>query len=183
MYILGISAFYHDSAASLIKDGEIICAVEEERFSRIKHDNNFPFKAVEFCLADAGITIGEVDYLSYYEKPLLKFERILDTFVKTYPLSLSPFVKSIPDWIGEKIQVEKNIKKDVGFEGQVFYISHHMSHASSTYYPSSFRKSAILTIDGVGEYQTTGLWLGKGCKITPIFLGAFVFYIHLLFGL
>lgn len=168
MYILGISAFYHDSAASLIKDGEVICAVEEERFSRIKHDNNFPFKAIEFCLANAGITIDEVDYLSYYEKPLLKFERILDTFVKTYPLSLSPFVKSIPDWIGKKIQVEKNIKKDVGFEGQIFYVPHHISHASSAYYPSSFKKSAILTIDGVGEYQTTGLWLGKGCKITPI---------------
>ncbi|OGK41132.1 hypothetical protein A3A74_02200 [Candidatus Roizmanbacteria bacterium RIFCSPLOWO2_01_FULL_35_13] len=165
MNILGISAFYHDSAAALIKDGKVLCAAEEERFSRIKHDNQFPAKAVEFCLGEANITIEDVDYISYYEKPLLKFERILETFVDTYPFSLMPFLKGIPEWINQKIKVEQIIRKTTGFKGKILYIPHHLSHASATFYPSSFKEAAILTIDGVGEYQTTGLWFGKGNKI------------------
>ena len=105
MYILGISSFYHDSAVCLIKDGKVLYAVEEERFSRVKHDNKFPLKAVKFCLEEAGISIADVNYVAYYEKPLLKFERILQTFVETYPFSLTPFVKSIPEWINRKIKV------------------------------------------------------------------------------
>ena len=168
MYILGISSFYHDSAASLIKDGKILSAVEEERFSRIKHDNKFPFKAVEFCLKDAGILITDIDYIAYYEKPLLKFERILQTFVETYPFSLAPFTKSIPEWINRKIKVEHIIKKELGFKGKVFFVPHHLSHAAAVYYTSPYKKAAILTVDGTGEYQTTGLWKGDGNKISGL---------------
>lgn len=168
MYILGISAYYHDSAAVLIKNGRIVCAIEEERFSRIKHDNAFPFRAVEFCLKQGGIAITNIDYVSYYEKPLLKFERLLETFVETYPLGLMPFLKSVPEWLGQKIKVEHTIRRELGFSGRVLFTPHHYSHAAAAFYPSPYREAAILTIDGVGEYQTTGLWLGKGKKITPL---------------
>ncbi len=168
MYILGISSFYHDSAACLIKDGEILNAVEEERFSRIKHDNEFPSEAVAFCLKDAGISITDVDYVAYYEKPLLKFERILQTFVETYPFSLAPFIKSIPEWINRKIKVEHIIKKELGFNGKVFFVPHHLSHAAAAFYTSPYKKAAILTVDGTGEYQTTGLWEGNENKISGL---------------
>jgi len=168
MYILGISAFYHDSAAALIQDGRVLYAAEEERFTRVKHDNQFPFQALNFCLAKAGISIDNVDYVSYYEKPLLKFERILENFVKTYPWSWRPFVRGIPEWLGDKITIEKIIRKKLGYKGRTFFIPHHVSHAAASFYPSPFTKSAILTADGIGEYQTTGLWLGEGNIITPL---------------
>lgn len=168
MYILGISSYYHDSAAALIKDGEVICATEEERFSRIKHDNNFPIQAIEFCLKQAGITSQDIEYIAYYEKPLLKFERILETFVRTYPHSLKPFVKGLPEWFSYKIKVEQTIRKSLQFKKKVFFIPHHYSHAAAAYYPSEFKQSAILTIDGVGEYQTTVLWKGKENKIIAL---------------
>lgn len=168
MYILGISAFYHDSAAVLIKDGKVICAAEEERFTRIKHDNSFPAKAIDFCLQQGGISPGKLTAVAYYEKPLLKFERIVHTFVATYPRSLIPFLKGIPEWLDHKIKVEHTIKKKLKFNGKVFFIPHHLSHASATFYPSSFQKAAILTVDGVGEYQTTGLWYGDSLTITPL---------------
>ncbi len=167
MRVLGISAFYHDSAAALLENGRIVFAAEEERFSRIKHDNSFPLQAVQACLDHAGIKISELDAVAYYEKPLLKFERVLDNFVQTYPGSLRPFLKSIPEWLGDKIKVEQTIRK-LGFAGQVYFIPHHVSHAAAAFYPSPFKKAAILTIDGVGEYQTTGLWTGDGNSITPI---------------
>jgi len=148
MLILGISAYYHDSAACIVKDGRIIVAVEEERFSRIKHDNNFPYKAIDFCLKYAATTINEIDYAIYYEKPLLKFERILETFVETWPFSLTPFLKGIPEWLDYKIKIEATIKK-LGFKKQIFFIPHHLSHAAACFYPSPFGKAAILTIDGV----------------------------------
>jgi len=168
MYILGISAFYHDSAAALIKDGIIIAAAEEERFTRIKHDNSFPINSIEFCLKEAGITIDDVANIAYYEKPLLRFERILDMVIKAYPFTLKPFVKGIPEWINEKIKVEQKIRKKLKFKKDIFYIPHHVSHASASYYASGFSSSAILTIDGIGEYQTTVLWKGHGNKISPI---------------
>src|SRR3989344_9153389 len=118
MYILGISAFYHDSAAALIQDGKVIFAVEEERFTRIKHDNAFPFQAVKACLAYKNLAINDISYIAYYEKPLLKFERILETFVQTYPFSLQPFLEAIPQWLGEKIKVADTIKKRLGYKGQ-----------------------------------------------------------------
>ncbi len=165
MYILGISAFYHDSAAVLIKDGTIIVAVEEERFSRIKHDNAFPFKAIELCLKHAGITIKDIDSIAYYEKPLLKFERILQTFVETYPYALKPFLKAIPEWLSEKIKVEDVIKKKLQFKKKIYFIPHHLSHAAAGYFTSPYPSSTIVTIDGVGEYQTTAIWQAKNNEI------------------
>ncbi|VVA44488.1 conserved hypothetical protein [Candidatus Roizmanbacteria bacterium] len=167
MLMLGISAYYHDSAACIIKDGQVIVAIEEERFSRIKHDNNFPYKAIEFCLKSQELKAEEIDCVAYYEKPLLKFERILETFLATWPFSLNPFLKGMPEWLDYKIKIEATIKK-FGFKNQIFFIPHHYSHASSAFYPSSFKKAAILTVDGVGEWQTTGLWQGEDNKITPL---------------
>ncbi len=166
MYILGISAFYHDSAAVLLKNGVVLSAVEEERFSRIKHDNQFPFAAINFCLKDAKITIDQIEAVAYYEKPLLKFERILANFVETYPFSLFAFIKGIPEWFGDKIKIEQIIKKKLKFKGKIFFIPHHLSHAASAFFSSGFDEAAILTVDGVGEYQTTCLWQGKNNNIT-----------------
>src|SRR3989344_9209911 len=135
MYILGISAHYHDSAACLVKDGEVLYAAEEERFSRIKHDNQFPLNAIDFCLETSGISGKDLDYIAYYEKPLLKFERILETFVRTYPRSFLPFLKAIPEWLGEKIKVENIIRKKLNYKGKIFFIPHHLSHAAATFYP------------------------------------------------
>ncbi len=155
MIILGISAFYHDSAAALIINGNVIAALEEERFTRIKHDNAFPLHAINRVLQLANITIKDVDVVAYYEKPLLKFERLLDSFVRTYPRALKPFLQAIPDWLGMKIKVEEIIRKEVGFSKKIYFIPHHLSHAASAYFTSLYRNAAILTIDGVGEYQTT----------------------------
>lgn len=168
MYILGISAFYHDSAAVLIKNGEIIAATEEERFSRIKHDNAFPFQAIQFCLKEASITINDIDSIAYYEKPLLKFERILQTFIETYPYALQPFLKAIPQWLSEKLKVEDTIRKKLHFRKKIYYIPHHLSHAAATYFTSGQTSSTIVTIDGVGEYQTTSIWKAERNKITPL---------------
>ncbi|MCH7883374.1 hypothetical protein IIA95_03085 [Patescibacteria group bacterium] len=168
MYILGVSAFYHDSASVLIKNGCIVYAIEEERFTRKKHDNRFPFRAINFCIKSEGISINDVDYIAYYEKPLLKFERILKMFVETYPLSFKPFLKSIPEWLTHKIKVDHYFRKALNYKGKIFFIPHHLSHAAASFYPSSFKDAAILTIDGVGEYQTTGLWIGNSNKIIPL---------------
>lgn len=169
MYILGTSAFYHDSAAAVLKDGKVLAAVEEERFTRRKHDNAFPFQAVAFCLREAGIALNDVGALAYYEKPLLKFERILDDFVQTYPLSLGPFLRGIPEWLHVKVQVKRLLRKELGFQGKIFFVPHHASHAAAAFFPSPFEKAALLTIDGVGEYQTTGLWLGERNTLVPLY--------------
>lgn len=166
MFILGISSFYHDSAAVLIKDGVVIAAAEEERFTRVKHDNSFPYQAIKFCLNNSRIGIEDIDYIAYYEKPLLKFERILSNFITTYPRSLRSFVQSMPEWLGEKIQVKNVIKKKLKYSGKIYFVPHHLSHASAAYYTSLYTSSAILTIDGVGEYQTTALWSANESKIT-----------------
>jgi carbamoyltransferase len=123
MYILGISAYYHDSSAVLIKDGKIVAAVEEERFTRTKHDNSFPFNAVQFCLKEARIDINKVSYIAFYEKPLVKFERILQTFVETYPFSYIPFWRSIPDWATHKLEIKSTIKKKLKYSGKILFIS------------------------------------------------------------
>ena len=168
MKILGISAFYHDSAAALFIDGKLVAAIEEERFSRIKHDNQFPFRAIQHCLDAAGISVDDVDAVAYYEKPLKKFERLLETFVETYPFALKPFLQAIPDWLGQKINVEDIIRKKVGFTKRIYFVPHHLSHASAAYYSSAFETTAVLTVDGVGEYQTTGLWKGEKGVLTPL---------------
>ena len=163
---LGISAHYHDSAAAFIENGHVRSAAEEERFSRAKHDNAFPFKAIEFCLREQGVGLNDLDYLAYYEKPLRKFERILETFVQTYPWSLVPFTKAMPEWLGEKLNVERIIRKELGFKGQIYFVPHHVSHAAVSYLPSPFENAGVFTVDGVGEYQTTSLWQAKGSEIT-----------------
>jgi carbamoyltransferase len=168
MYILGISAYYHDSAAALIKDGKVIAAAEEERFTRIKHDNSFPFNAIEFCLRYARITINDVKYIAFYEKPLRKFERIVQTFVETYPFSYIPFWRAIPDWITNKLAIKSTIRKKLGYKGKILFIPHHEAHAASTFYPSPFNKAAIFTVDGVGEWKTVGLYLGNGNNIITL---------------
>ncbi len=165
MYILGISAYYHDSAAVLVKDGWVMCAIEEERFTRIKHDNSFPSQAIKWCLKYAGITIANINVVSYYEKPLLKFERTLDMFIQTWPKSLTSFVQNMPELLGEKLSIEDTIKKKLKYMGRIVFTPHHLSHAAAAYYSSGFPSTAILTIDGVGEYQTTALWKAKSGKI------------------
>lgn len=139
MRILGISSYYHDSSASLIVNGKILSAVEQERFSRIKHDNAFPYDAIDFCLKNSNLKISDIDYIAYYEKPLLKFERILETFIKTYPRSLNPFTKAIPEWLGDKIKIENTVRK-LGFNKKIYFVPHHLSHAASVFFTSGFKK-------------------------------------------
>ncbi len=157
MYILGISCFYHDAAACLIKDGNIVAAAEEERFTRVKHDIRFPINAINFCLQKAGITGEELDYIGFYEKPLLKFERLLSQHIEMFPFSFKAFYQSIPLWINEKLRVHSIIKKKLKYKGKIIFIEHHLAHAASAYIVSPFKESAIFTVDGVGEWTTTAL--------------------------
>ena len=165
MYILGISAFYHDSAACLVKDGEIISAAQEERFTRKKHDHNFPQKAIEFCLADAGIKADQLDLVAFYDKPFLKFERLLETYLAYAPVGIKSFIKAMPLWIKEKLWMKEMIKDKLGYTGKVIFPEHHESHAASAFYPSPYNKAAILTMDGVGEWTTTSYGVGDGNDI------------------
>ena len=161
MNILGISAFYHDSAACLVSDGEIIAAAQEERFTRKKHDFNFPTNAVEYCLKEAGISAGELDYVGFYDKPFIKFERILYSYLAYAPIGIKSFFKSIPLWIKQKLFIRDIIKKELGYRGKVLFPEHHESHAASAFYPSPFSEAAILTVDAVGEWATTSYGIGK----------------------
>jgi carbamoyltransferase len=167
MYVLGISAFYHDSAAALVKDGEIIAAAQEERFTRIKHDNSFPAKAVSFCLEYAGIRAHQVDIICYYDKPLLTFERLLDTYLAFAPRGLKSFRKALEVWLNYKLHLPREIRRGLpgDFTGQLLFSRHHLSHAASAFFPSPFESAAILTIDGVGEWSTTTIGVGSGNKI------------------
>src|SRR3989338_4814643 len=161
-YILGISAFYHDSAAALVKDGEIIAAAQEERFSRIKHDYNFPENAVDYCLNEAGIKPQDLEFAAFYEKPLIKFERLLESYLAYAPLGITSFLKAIPLWIKQKLWIPDIIQKSLpGFKGKLIFPSHHESHAASAFYPSPFQKAAILTLDGVGEWTTAAFGAGR----------------------
>lgn len=173
MYILGISAFYHDSAAALIKDGELIAASMEERFSRKKHDNGFPTLAVQFCLEQAGITPSDLEYVVFYEKPLVKFERILQTIINQFPHSAGVWREAMMSWLTDKLWVRSHVASGVGVPfNKILFCDHHMSHAASTYLASPFKDAAILTVDGVGEWTTTTLGVGKsslgeGTDTTP----------------
>lgn len=168
MHILGISAFYHDSAACLVKDGEIISAAQEERFTRKKHDHNFPHKAIEFCLKDAGITADQLDLVAFYDKPFLKFERLLETYLTYAPVGIKSFIKAMPLWIKEKLWMKEMIKDKLGYTGRIIFPEHHESHAASAFYPSPYNKAAILTMDGVGEWTTTSYGIGDGNNIQLI---------------
>lgn len=165
MYILGISAFYHDSAACIVKDGEIIAAAQEERFTRKKHDHNFPQKAIECCLKEAGIKASQLDLVAFYDKPFLKFERLLETYLTYVPVGFKSFIKAIPLWIKEKLWMKEMIKDKLGYEGKVIFPEHHESHAASAFYPSPFQKAAIITMDGVGEWTTTSFGIGDANDI------------------
>ena len=165
MYILGISCFYHDASATLLKDGKIVAAAAEERFTRKKHDVSFPVNAVNYCLESQGIKIEEVDYVGFYEKPLLKFERILYQHLHAFPKSYKVFVGNMPSWFNEKLRVMRFIKKKLKYKKDVFFVEHHLAHAAN-FLNSPFDQAAILTIDGVGEWTTTSYGLGKDNKIT-----------------
>jgi len=166
MYILGISCFYHDAAATLLKDGRVIAAAEEERFSRIKHDFDFPQNAINFCLDYAGISSKELDYVVFYEKTFDKFERILMTSFQTFPRSWKVFRESMITWLGDKLWIKSIIRDRIGVEyDHILFDEHHLSHAASAFYPSPFDEAAILTVDGVGEWTTSTFGVGKGTTI------------------
>lgn len=162
MNILGISCFYHDSAASLVKDGEIIAAAQEERFTRIKHDPNFPQNAISYCLKEGNISISDIDYIAFYDKPFLKFERIIKTYLAYAPKGLKSFLISIPVWLKGKMWMADLIRRSLeNFKGKILFTQHHESHAASAFYPSPFDRAAFLTIDGVGEWATTTFGVGQ----------------------
>jgi carbamoyltransferase len=164
-YVLGISAFYHDSAAALLADGEIVAAAQEERFTRKKGDASFPHQAVAYCLEEAGITIDGVDHVAFYDKPILKFDRILETYLGVAPRGFRSFLVAGPLWIKEKLFTDGLIKEALDYHGPVLYAEHHESHAASAFFPSPFREAAILTVDGVGEWATTTIGAGSGTDI------------------
>jgi len=166
-HILGISAFYHDSAACIVRDGEIVAAAQEERFTRKKHDHRFPEYAVAYCLEAAGITADELDHVAFYDKPWLKFERLLETYVAFAPAGLPSFIKAMPLWLKEKLWMEDAIKRDTGYDGDILFPEHHQSHAASAFFPSPFERAAVLTLDGVGEWATSSWGVGHGNRIEP----------------
>jgi len=172
MRVLGISAFYHDSAAALVQDGHIIAAAQEERFTRKKQDSGFPAKAVEYCLAEAGIALNEVDYVAFYDKPFLKFERLLETYVAFAPRGFKSFKMALPLWLQEKLfqktLLKRELKKfapDYDWEKKLLFTEHHLSHAASAFFPSPYQDAVILTMDGVGEWATTSAGYGNGSHI------------------
>ena len=176
MYILGISAFYHDSAACLIRDGEIIAAAQEERFTRKKHDAGFPHKAIQYCLKHAGISANQIENIVFYEKPFLKFERLLETYLAFAPKGFKSFSTAMPIWIKDKLfqksnlvrEIASSLDKNINWTERLLFSEHHLSHAASAYYPSPFESAAILTLDGVGEWTTTSLAHGKGSDLNVL---------------
>lgn len=165
MYILGISAFYHDSAACIIRDGEIIAAAQEERFTRKKHDASFPKRSIEFCLSQAGILAKELDYVSFYESSPLKMDRLIKTYLMCAPRGLNSFLTAMPLWIKEKLWMDNVIRKELGFKGKIICPEHHESHAAGAFYPSPFNHAAFLTMDGVGEWATLSYGIGKDNRV------------------
>lgn len=163
-HILGISAFYHDSAAALLRDGHIVAAAQEERFTRLKHDHNFPVKAIDYALQQGGITPEQLDAVVFYDKPILKFERLLETYLATAPRGLRSFMQAMPLWLGQKLHLPREIDKGLSnhYEGPIHFTNHHESHAASAFYPSPFEEAAIITFDGVGEWMTTSFGVGRG---------------------
>ncbi len=164
--ILGLSAYYHDSAACLVEDGRIVAAAQEERFTRKKHDANFPSRAVEYCLREAGIDASGLSHVAFYEKPLVKFGRLLETYIACAPKGLKSYLKAMPLWVGERLWMADDIKEHLaGYEGEVLFGEHHESHAASAFYPSPFESAAVLTMDGVGEWATSSIGVGRGADL------------------
>ena len=175
MQILGLSGLYHDSAAALIKDGEIIAAAQEERFSRLKHDDSFPVNAITYCLRTANVSLNELDLIAFYDKPFLKFERLLETYVSFAPAGFQSFSKAMPIWLRNKLfqkdLLSKEFKKieiDFDCKPKLLFAEHHQSHAASAFYPSPFDEAVVLTIDGVGEWATTSVAMGSGNNLKVI---------------
>ncbi len=173
MKILGLSAFYHDSAAALVIDGEIVAAAQEERFTRIKHDESFPQNAVSYCLSEAGITLRDVDYVAFYDKPFLKFERLLETYLSFAPRGFKSFYKAMPIWMQEKLFQKDLLRKQLSewdknfdWKNKLLFSEHHLSHAASAFFPSPFDEALVLTMDGVGEWTTTSVAIGRGNRLT-----------------
>ena len=162
MNILGISCFYHDAAACLVQDGQICAAAQEERFTRKKHDPDFPKNAILFCLEQAGLTVQDLHYVVYYDKPFLSFERLLQSYLTVAPRGLRSWLSAMPVWLSRNLHVPKIIKREIGYEKTVLYTEHHEAHAASAFYPSPFDQAAILTVDGVGEWATASYGMGKG---------------------
>jgi carbamoyltransferase len=163
--ILGISAFYHDSAACLVRDGVILAAAQEERFTRKKHDASFPTHAIDYCLRASGITVQEIDFVAFYEKPFVKFDRILHSYLAYAPAGIHSFLKAIPIWIKEKIWMKEVIAKTLDYRGKILFPEHHESHAASAFFPSPYSEAAFLTVDGVGEWTTTSFGVGRDNRI------------------
>ncbi|HET9831548.1 MAG TPA: carbamoyltransferase N-terminal domain-containing protein, partial [Vicinamibacterales bacterium] len=164
--ILGISAYYHDSAACLVEDGRVVAAAQEERFTRKKHDANFPSRAVEYCLREGGITAADLDLVGFYEKPLVKFDRLLETYAACAPLGWKSYLMALPVWLTEKLWMSTDIQEQLqGYTGEIYFGEHHESHAASAFYPSPFEEAAIVTMDGVGEWATSSIGVGRGSDI------------------
>lgn len=190
MKILGLSAYYHDSAAALIEDGNIISAVQEERFTRKRHDSSFPLNAVRYCLKNSGTQLREIDAVVFYDKPLVKFERLLETYLSYAPSGFLSFVSAMPVWLKEKLFLKSTLKKELSSLGncsekelpQLMFGEHHESHAASAFFPSPFEKAAVLCLDGVGEWATTSVWMGDGPKLTPLWQLDFPHSLGLLYS-
>lgn len=165
MHILGISAHYHDAAAALISEGRIVAAVSEESFSRIKHDPDFPRQAIAYCLREGGIQASQLEAVVFYDKPFVKFERILASSVQTFPRSFPQFMKAIPLWLSQKLWIPQQIRDELLYEGQILFSDHHLSHAASAFYCSPFAEAGLLMVDGVGEWTTTSLGVGSGLEL------------------
>ena len=172
MLILGISAFYHDSAAALVRDGDVVAAAQEERFTRKKHDAGFPANAIRWCLADARSAHEKIDYVAFYDKPFLKFERLLETYVAFVPRGFTSFRKALPVWMAEKLFQKDMLQRELddidarlGDPDKLLFAEHHFSHAASAFYPSPFNEAAVLTLDGVGEWATTTVGIGRGSDL------------------
>ncbi|NNL57547.1 MAG: hypothetical protein HKO71_07320, partial [Pseudomonadales bacterium] len=174
--ILGISAFYHDSAAALLRDGEVLAAAQEERFTRKKHDAGFPAKAIEYCLREAGIGLHDLNHIVFYDKPLIKFERLLETYLSYAPNGIRSFIAAMPIWLKDKLYLKSTLKREfAALAGckpseipALMFAEHHQSHAASAFYFSPFERAAVLCLDGVGEWATTSVWRGKGKSLTPL---------------
>src|SRR5437773_1157977 len=188
MNILGISAFYHDSAACLVRDGDIIAAAQEERFTRKKHDAGFPVNAIRYCFGEAGVGLPDLDYIVFYDKPLLKFERLLETYTSFAPRGLRSFLMSMPIWMKEKLFLKKLLLRELK-EIQplerapaVLFGEHHESHDASAFYPSPYQNAAVLCMDGVGEWATSSAWMGVGNRLSPLWEMPFPHSLGLLYS-
>ena len=174
MIILGLSAYYHDSAACLVVDGEIVAAAQEERFTRKKHDDAFPVHAIKYCLEEAGIVATDLDYIVFYDKPFLKFERLFETYLAFAPKGFKSFARSLPVWLKDKLFQKKMIAdafmevfgSEIDWTSKLLFSEHHLSHAASAFFPSPFEEAAVLTMDGVGEWTTTSLAIGSGNQLS-----------------